>query len=148
MPSASDVGPPTVVFFSGQVLTIVPDLPQASALALNGDKIVAVGSDQHVLALGTSDTQLIDLAGRTLLPGFVDPHNHTFQEVLRDPFPGWEDVTFDEVQERLLGVGITTTAVPAAGLRTFDGLMLLAENGSLRVQTSLYFPYNTCPTGV
>ena len=47
------------------------------ALALSGDKILATGKASDVTALAGPATRIIDLQGRTLLPGFIDPHNHT-----------------------------------------------------------------------
>ena len=72
--------PESVIFFNGQVVTMESRTPQAEALALIGDTIVAVGSNQRVLAMARRPgTQLIDLGGRALLPGFVDPHAHTLR---------------------------------------------------------------------
>jgi predicted amidohydrolase YtcJ len=51
--------------------------PVASALAIKGGKVLAVGDETALSGLRTSDTRVVDLAGRTLLPGLIDPHNHT-----------------------------------------------------------------------
>jgi predicted amidohydrolase YtcJ len=51
--------------------------PVASAIAIRGGKVLAVGDDNALSGLRTSDTKIVDLAGRTLLPGLIDPHNHT-----------------------------------------------------------------------
>lgn len=48
----------------------------AQAVAVGGDRIIAVGSDDDVRELITSRTRVIDLGGRTLLPGFQDAHVH------------------------------------------------------------------------
>ena len=61
---------------------------RAEALAVRGGKIEAVGSNAEVSKLVGPDTDVVHLAGRTLIPGFVDPHNHfsftTFQPVSVD----------------------------------------------------------------
>ena len=51
--------------------------PVASALAVKGGKVVAVGDEAALAGLKTGDTKVVDLAGRTLLPGLIDPHCHT-----------------------------------------------------------------------
>ena len=51
--------------------------PVASAIAIKGGKVLAVGEESALSGLKTGDTKVVDLAGRTLLPGLIDPHNHT-----------------------------------------------------------------------
>ena len=51
--------------------------PVASALAIKGGKVLAIGDESAVSGLTAGDTKIVDLAGRTLLPGLIDPHNHT-----------------------------------------------------------------------
>ena len=50
--------------------------PLAEAVATKWDRIAAVGSNQEILNLAGEKTERIDLAGKTLLPGFIEPHNH------------------------------------------------------------------------
>ena len=69
---------PTFVFTNASVLTMDPDAPRATAVAVAGDRIVAVGSDAKVAALAGPETRRIDAGGRTLLPGFVESHVHLF----------------------------------------------------------------------
>ena len=56
-------------------------LPQAEALATLGEHILAIGSNEAIMALKGPQTQVIDLDGRALLPGFVDPHQHIWTAV-------------------------------------------------------------------
>src|SRR2546428_10531378 len=51
-------------------------LPVAQALAVKEGRIVEVGGTDEVLWLREDDYEVIDLEGRTVVPGFVDPHNH------------------------------------------------------------------------
>jgi len=51
-------------------------LPVAQALAVQDGRIVEVGGTDEVSWLRDRDTEIIDLGGRTVVPGFVDPHNH------------------------------------------------------------------------
>lgn len=69
---------PTLVFTNASVLTMDPDAPRATAVAVVGDRISAVGSDAEIEALAGPGTRRIDAQGRTLLPGFVESHVHLF----------------------------------------------------------------------
>ena len=64
------------IFHGGRVHTVDDARPTADAVAVHGGRIVAVGGDADVLALAGSRTRVIDLRGRTLLPGFQDAHVH------------------------------------------------------------------------
>jgi len=56
--------------------------PVASAIAIKGGKVLAVGDESSLAGLKTSNTKIVDLAGRTLLPGLIDPHHHTIAAAL------------------------------------------------------------------
>jgi len=60
----------------GPIVTVNPAQPAAEAVAIAGGKIVAVGSAADVMALKGPGTVVTDLAGKTLVPGFVDGHSH------------------------------------------------------------------------
>lgn len=62
------------IFYHGIVHTMAGRT--VSALAVQGDRIAMVGSDEAVLALADEHTRCIDLKGRCILPGFVDTHMH------------------------------------------------------------------------
>jgi predicted amidohydrolase YtcJ len=61
----------------GGTVRPLPGATVASAIAIKGGKVLAVGDESAHLGLKTGDTKVVDLAGRTLLPGLIDPHNHT-----------------------------------------------------------------------
>ena len=60
----------------GPIVTVNAAQPAAEAVAIAGGKIVAVGSEADVMALKGPGTVVTDLAGKTLVPGFVDGHSH------------------------------------------------------------------------
>ncbi|KGE04944.1 putative metal-dependent hydrolase with the TIM-barrel fold protein [Pseudohaliea rubra DSM 19751] len=60
------------------MLTIDDANPVAEAVAVANGRILAVGSEAAVLTTADADTRHVDLAGRTLLPGFVDSHGHAY----------------------------------------------------------------------
>jgi predicted amidohydrolase YtcJ len=65
------------IWFGGPIITVNDRAPNAEAVAVKAGKIVAVGSKAAVLkAEQGAKTQLIDLKGRTMIPGFVDAHGH------------------------------------------------------------------------
>lgn len=64
------------LFLGGVIRTMDPARPVAAALAVRDGRIVAIGPPEDVLRLRTGDAVVVDLAGRTLIPGFVDPHTH------------------------------------------------------------------------
>jgi predicted amidohydrolase YtcJ len=57
--------------------TVVPVTgPAAEAVAVQGERIAAVGSREDILAWKGKGTEVVDLKGATLLPGLVEPHTH------------------------------------------------------------------------
>jgi predicted amidohydrolase YtcJ len=68
--------PADAVFVGGAVYQVNPARSWAQAVAVGGDKILAVGADEDVRPLIGSSTTVIDLRGRMLVPGFQDAHVH------------------------------------------------------------------------
>lgn len=66
---------PTLILYNGRLHTMDRRQPHASAIAISGDRILAVGDDS-LRRLADTKTQVIDLGGRTVTPGFIDAHLH------------------------------------------------------------------------
>lgn len=67
------------IYFGGDILTMAGDQPEyAESLVVADGKIVFVGDKEPAMQYANSTTELIDLSGHTLLPGFVDPHSHVY----------------------------------------------------------------------
>ena len=64
------------IFFGGDVVTVDHDDRVVDAVAVAGGRIAAVGRRDDVMALRGPGTEVTDLGGRALLPGFVDAHGH------------------------------------------------------------------------
>jgi len=64
------------VFINGDVLTMDADNRVVEALSIRGDRIDLLGTTGDVMAAADDDTVVVDLRGRTLLPGFIDAHGH------------------------------------------------------------------------
>jgi predicted amidohydrolase YtcJ len=65
-----------VVLYNGKVVTVDSSFSIARAVAIRGDRIVAVGDDARVRALAGAKTKQVDLQGRTVIPGLMDGHLH------------------------------------------------------------------------
>lgn len=74
--ASGNPGTDVTVFHGGVVLPVDEAFSQVSALAVQGDTIIALGDDESVLAAAGRAARRIDLDGRTLLPGFIEPHMH------------------------------------------------------------------------
>lgn len=95
------------VFVNGVVLTLDEDNRVFEAVSVRGDRIEQLGNSETILGLVDDDTDVIDLRGRTLMPGFVDAHGHfpasgqvIFSADLNSP-PIGDIVTIDDALERL-----------------------------------------------
>jgi len=75
----SGVDEPDLILVNADILTMDREQPRASAIAITGDEISAVGSSRTVAKLGGRDTQTINLRGRTVIPGLVDGHTHAIR---------------------------------------------------------------------
>ncbi|MEU9918520.1 amidohydrolase [Streptomyces sp. NPDC051001] len=67
---------PTLILTGGQVITVDDDFAVAEGVAVRGRDIVAVGSDADMRALTGPGTRIVELGGRTVLPGINDSHLH------------------------------------------------------------------------
>lgn len=65
-----------VIYHNGTIITIEDDMPSATSVAVVDGKILAVGKQSLLKQHKGDSTQVVDLKGRTLLPGFVDAHSH------------------------------------------------------------------------
>lgn len=75
-PAAAATGPADFVFRNGPVYTVSGAQPWAKAVAVRGKTIIHVGDEAGAMALAGPKTQVIDLKGRLLMPGFVEGHTH------------------------------------------------------------------------
>lgn len=97
---------PDLVVLNATVYTMESALPTAQAFAVSGGRFVAVGSTTAMRALAGSRTQVIDAQGMTVVPGFIDTHNHAggttllYEVLVGNPFEV-EFVTIDSIVEKL-----------------------------------------------
>jgi predicted amidohydrolase YtcJ len=64
------------ILLNGRILTVDPDFSVVEAVAIQGERIVATGTNDDISDLASGRTRVDDLGGVTVLPGLIDAHNH------------------------------------------------------------------------
>jgi len=77
--------PADLILHNGKIVTVDKSFTTAEAVAIRGARIVAVGDNATVLKDSGPDTQIIDLDGRTVVPGLIDTHLHMSTAALNRP---------------------------------------------------------------
>jgi predicted amidohydrolase YtcJ len=72
----AQVQPASLVLRNGKVVTVDTALPEAQAIAISGDRIAAVGSNESVQPYIGPSTRVIDLRGQLAIPGLIESHGH------------------------------------------------------------------------
>jgi predicted amidohydrolase YtcJ len=125
-----------LVLRNARVLTMDPALPEAEAVAIDGDVIAAVGTDADVMTLAPTST-IVDVGGRVLLPGFNDAHCHR----IGDRREAGYDSAETAIQAALAG-GWTSITEMFVNQDRLDELRTLDEAGQLRLRVNGYLPVN------
>lgn len=68
----------TVLVVNADIVTMDPEKPSADAMAISGDRIVAIGSESEVRAAIDDYAKFYNLEGRTVVPGFIESHDHLY----------------------------------------------------------------------
>jgi len=115
---------PATVFTGGTVLTVDADFSEVEAIAIRGNKIIAVGSNADVRAAAGADAQIVDLGGKTMLPGFIDAHTHVISGSIVDAVMDYVGMAkYQTVAEVLDHIAARAAAAPAGEwlvFRNFD----------------------------
>lgn len=75
-PPSAPANPADLILFNGRIATVDSAVPEAAALAVRGDRIVAVGDNRTIEAMAGPATHRLDLGGRLAIPGFIEGHGH------------------------------------------------------------------------
>ncbi len=134
--SAAPAAHATTILHNGVVIPMETEGEYEQAIALAGDTILAVGSEAEILSLATPDTEVVDLQGRTVLPGFIDPHTHLFNDA------AGLGMTLDDAQQLALENGVTSVANLHTSESEAEQFVAYAQAGNMRIRLSLYLIYN------
>jgi predicted amidohydrolase YtcJ len=129
--------PADMVIQGGQIITMDETGPTGQAVAIRGNEIVAVGSEVEMATVTGPDTVVVDLAGRTLIPGFVDAHSHYYWSALAD---GGD---LPATQELLLATGVTTVGEVSVDEALLAEMQRLENEGLIQVRTNAYLLADT-----
>lgn len=95
----------TKIYRNGTILTMDSGASVAEAVAVRGDRILAVGRDDIVMNLNGGNTEVVNLDGRVLLPGFVDGHSHFM------------------ITAELYGMEVDFSSPPVGDYRSIEGIL-------------------------
>lgn len=102
LPAAAATPPADVILKNAQVITIDARSSITEAIAIAGEKILAVGPDAAMAAHTAPGTRVIDMKKRTVMPGLIDGHAHMDREALRYIFPELGKVrSIKDIQDRI-----------------------------------------------
>jgi predicted amidohydrolase YtcJ len=126
------------VFKNGAIYTIDSKNPTAQAIAISGKYITYVGTNEGVARFVGDKTQVIDLKGQMLLPGFVESHSHPTLALAVEG----ADLQFDSVKEVLAAVKKWADAHPDAKvIRGFGWrYSLFPTTGPTKAELDKMFP--------
>lgn len=102
---------PDLILTNGKIITVDDRFSIAQAMAIRGEKIVAVGANQEISRLAGPNTKSMDLRGRAVIPGLIDNHMH----LLRAAATWSKELRFDGVDSRKRAVEMLRARVRAAG---------------------------------
>lgn len=102
---------PDLILSNGKIITVDERFTIAQAVAIQGDRIVAVGSNQEIAQLAGTNTRRIDLKGRAVIPGLIDNHMH----LLRAATTWLQELRFDGVESRKQAIKMLRARAQAVG---------------------------------
>jgi predicted amidohydrolase YtcJ len=102
---------PDLILSNGKVITVDERFTIAQAVAVRGERIVAVGTNQDIARLAGPNTRRIDLRGRAVIPGLIDNHMH----LLRAAATWTRETRFDGVESRKKATEMLRASVKAMG---------------------------------
>src|SRR5262245_1897533 len=101
--ACAGVSAPDAVLVNGKVFTANPAQPWAQAIAIKGDRVIAVGDTPAIAALAGSSTRRLDAGGRTIIPGINDAHQHVAIVPPHDTLSLPMDPAIDQIADALRG---------------------------------------------
>lgn len=99
-----------LVIYQGQIYTVNPQMPQVEAVAVRGEKIIFAGKKDQVEKFVGEQTEIIDLEGKTMIPGFIESHGH------------------------LLGLGQFKRNLDLTGVKNYEELVEMVESAVAKAE--------------
>jgi len=84
-----------LIVYNGKIVTVDSDFSIRQAMAIKGNKIVGVGSNEDILRLKSSRTEMLDVGGKMVLPGLIDTHVHPCEACMTEfdhPIPQMDSI--------------------------------------------------------
>jgi predicted amidohydrolase YtcJ len=102
IPARAGTNPADLILTNGKIIAVDPAFTMAQAIAIAGDRILAVGPDAAMAAMAGPATRVVDLKGKAVIPGITDGHAHMDREALRSVFPALGPVrSIRDIQDRI-----------------------------------------------
>ncbi|GAM75379.1 metal-dependent hydrolase [Vibrio ishigakensis] len=95
------------VLINADIITMNPDKPSAQAIAYADGKILAIGSTQHVQSIAGKDANIVDLKGKTVIPGLIETHDHIFLSSATAVITDVAPFTTPKLSDALVKIGET-----------------------------------------
>ena len=106
-----------LILRNARVITVDDDFTVARAVAVQGERILAVGADADMDALAGAATRVIDVGGKAVVPGLIDGHAHMDREGLKDVYLSLAGArSIDDVLARI--ESLAAAAAPGAWIVT------------------------------
>lgn len=129
---------PDLILHNAEIVTMDSDQPIASAIAITGDTIIAVGQDADILELAVGDhTQVLDLHGLTITPGFIDSHSHRITQR-----GSWCLDSVEEASQEALSMGWTGLDELYVDQGQLSEMIAADAAGDLRIRVNVYLAVN------
>jgi len=96
------------ILVNGKIVTVDDQFAIVQALAITNQRVVATGSNVDIRKLAGSDAKVIDLKGRTVIPGLIDNHSHWIRAAEHD------ELRFDGITSRKQAIAMLTERVRAS----------------------------------
>jgi predicted amidohydrolase YtcJ len=128
---------PDLILHNAVVISMDAHVHAATAIAIRGPRIQAVGKDAAILALAGPATRIMDLAGRVVLPGFIESHGHWIGD------RGLVGIdTAQEAVNAALSRGWTTLNELFVSQDRLNELQALSGSGNLHIRVNGFLPVN------
>lgn len=144
IPEAKSQQPPDLILHNGKILTVDSKFSVAEAVAINGNQFEAVGSNEEILKLKGPNTTVVDLKGKTAIPGLIDTHSHLYNYAegayggdlgaakMRRFNVDWRGVrTKEDVLAQMQGIMQKYPFKPGEWIYFTNSLSLIGVNGSV-----------------